>query len=626
MEPGAVSAIEVLLVDDDAEWLSVASSSLADRDDDITVLTATSGVEALDVFGHESIDCVVCDYRMPGMDGLEVLERVREKGTVPFVLVTGSGSEVVASRAIAADVTDYFVKDPARDQSESLARRIRSAVAAHRTRQELATARRRFGALFENVPDPVAIVDDGGGIYGLNDAFERTFGVEGAAVEGEPIEGCIAGTEELSGGGPAVADLSLSTVEGSRNFLARRFSLDAEGVGYVFTDVTDHRERQRTLERALELDAEVRELFLSAASREDVERAFCETVIETDDAAFAAVLAPENGGGVAVRARASGPSAGDGPAWAGEDSPVERAMRERSTEYVPDLGALGDEWAAAAREAGVGSVLAVPITRNGVPDGAFALALEVADGLDADGRARMEDLVDSLGDAVYLVERMSTLAADSVVRVRLSADGEDPLTAAAAAADGGVSVTAVHGTGPGTSTYVDVEAPEVDAVCERLAGGDGVEAVDPVREGEPARLRVRESGATLPGIVVERGASVHSVTVGPEGYEATVDVRPSGDVAAVVDAIETAFERTTVRSIRSHDRHEGGFRGGHLTELTDRQLAALRTAYAEGYFETPRRRSAEEIADSLSIAGSTFLQHLRAAERKLLSSVLSTPD
>lgn len=53
--------------------------------------------------------------------------------------------------------------------------------------------------------------------------------------------------------------------------------------------------------------------------------------------------------------------------------------------------------------------------------------------------------------------------------------------------------------------------------------------------------------------------------------------------------------------------------------LTDRQQAALCTAYEAGFYEAPRGTTAEEIADELDISGATFSQHRRAAERKLVS-------
>jgi hypothetical protein len=66
------------------------------------------------------------------------------------------------------------------------------------------------------------------------------------------------------------------------------------------------------------------------------------------------------------------------------------------------------------------------------------------------------------------------------------------------------------------------------------------------------------------------------------------------------------------------------YRDELASRLTDRQEAVLRTAYHANYFESPRGSTAEEVADSLDITGSTLLHHLRASQRKLLDAFYET--
>ena len=56
--------------------------------------------------------------------------------------------------------------------------------------------------------------------------------------------------------------------------------------------------------------------------------------------------------------------------------------------------------------------------------------------------------------------------------------------------------------------------------------------------------------------------------------------------------------------------------------LTDRQREMLSAAHTSGYYEWPRERTAEEIADSFGISVSTFSEHLRAAHRAVVADYL----
>ncbi len=58
------------------------------------------------------------------------------------------------------------------------------------------------------------------------------------------------------------------------------------------------------------------------------------------------------------------------------------------------------------------------------------------------------------------------------------------------------------------------------------------------------------------------------------------------------------------------------------SSLTDRQLEVLETAHKMGYFDHPKRANAGDVADELGISGSTFTEHLAAAQTKLLDAIL----
>ena len=99
LEPPLVPRRTILLVDDDDSLRRVVDYSL--REDGFIVVAASSGEEALQVVDERSIDLVLSDVRMPGMDGMHLLERVKAlKPELPVVLLTAHGAISSALRMV----------------------------------------------------------------------------------------------------------------------------------------------------------------------------------------------------------------------------------------------------------------------------------------------------------------------------------------------------------------------------------------------------------------------------------------------------------------------------------------------------------------------------------------------
>jgi CheY-like chemotaxis protein len=100
---------KVLVVDDDPVIRKSFDRVLSARG--YAVITAESGQEALNKLSREDYDVVFTDIRMPGMNGLEVAERVKaSQPWLPVVIVTGYGTEANEARAEAAGVCGFLRK------------------------------------------------------------------------------------------------------------------------------------------------------------------------------------------------------------------------------------------------------------------------------------------------------------------------------------------------------------------------------------------------------------------------------------------------------------------------------------------------------------------------------------
>ena len=181
-------SIRVLCVDDDASFLELTALQLgrltADSDRPLSVVTETEPTNAL---SHLSdVDCVVSDYDMPDVDGLELLEAIRERDSdVPFFLFTGRGSEEIASRAISAGVTDYIRKGGGSDRFMMLANRIEEAVARCEAERELERSTERLRRVIDQLPQCLFVKDAAGRYLLINERGAASYGRSPAEVEGE---------------------------------------------------------------------------------------------------------------------------------------------------------------------------------------------------------------------------------------------------------------------------------------------------------------------------------------------------------------------------------------------------------------------------------------------------------
>ena len=101
--------LRVLLVDDEKEFVETLADRLNMRDLDAS--TAHNGEQALSLVKKEEPDVIVLDLKMPGIDGIEVLRRVRKAyPNVEVIILTGHGSEQDEEAARSLGAFDYMKK------------------------------------------------------------------------------------------------------------------------------------------------------------------------------------------------------------------------------------------------------------------------------------------------------------------------------------------------------------------------------------------------------------------------------------------------------------------------------------------------------------------------------------
>jgi PAS domain S-box-containing protein len=126
-----------------------------------------------------------------------------------------------------------------------------------------------------------------------------------------------------------------------------------------------------------------------------------------------------------------------------------------------------------------------------------------------------------------------------------------------------------------------------------------------------------------PSVLARTGVNLRSLIAENGETRIVVEVAADTDIETIVDHLQEHWQNVRLVAKRQRPRPLDEFAPDWQSQLTSRQESVLRTAHEKGYYEWPRDRTAEEIADALDIASSTLHQHLRAAENKLISAFLS---
>ncbi|WP_435177319.1 bacterio-opsin activator domain-containing protein [Halorussus sp. AFM4] len=387
---------------------------------------------------------------------------------------------------------------------------------------------------------------------------------------------------------------------------------------------------ERTLDRLVGLVESVGDALARSPSGEETVRLFCERLAAVDGYALAWYGDYRPGRGSAVP-----------EVWAGVDddylrtvelSPdgafgtaFESVVSTHEVAVVDPIDAESGPEAVGARERGYRSLALVPVAHG---DALYGVAAVYADRRRAFGPyadAILDGLGVAVGAALSAAEHRRALMTDAVVELEFRLrDSGMVLVWLSERADCRLELAGLFlDRDDALRLFLETSGSTLDQL--RAAADDHPEIADAtlIAEREDERLvRVTLSESSLAEHLAELGAALRSVSVESGSGRATVELPATGAVRSFVERVLSAYPDTELLARHEHTRrlqtpHE--YRSLLEKRLTDRQHEALQTAYYGGFFEWPRENTGEDVSDTLGVAQPTFLQHLRAAERKLLA-------
>lgn len=191
----------LLIVDDERMIRLVFTNYLADAG--YETLTAANGEAGLELFDKHQPDIVLLDLKLPGMSGLNVLQKIREKGDgTPVIVISGGGKLTDVIEALRQGASDFFTKpvenmtliEVAIERALERTQLIRENRAYHERLERLVQERtaalraseRRMNAIVETIPDLIYRLDPEGKITFINGAVRR-YGYEPGELVGNSI-------------------------------------------------------------------------------------------------------------------------------------------------------------------------------------------------------------------------------------------------------------------------------------------------------------------------------------------------------------------------------------------------------------------------------------------------------
>ena len=104
---------KILIIEDEAAIRRVLNKILTEENDTYQVEEAEDGIQGLEKIKNQDYDLVLCDIKMPKMDGLELLEAVKKiKPEIPMVMISGHGDMETAIHSMKMGAFDYISKPP----------------------------------------------------------------------------------------------------------------------------------------------------------------------------------------------------------------------------------------------------------------------------------------------------------------------------------------------------------------------------------------------------------------------------------------------------------------------------------------------------------------------------------
>ena len=159
---------KILIIEDEEPIRRVLVRILTEEDSNFEIQEASDGKKGLDLIKNDSFDLVLCDIKMPKVDGIELLQRTRKTNlTLPFIMLTGHGNIETAVESMKLGAYDFISKPP---DLNRLINSVRNALEKKELVTENKLLRQKVAKKYEIIGNSKSIME----IHGVIDKVAQT--------------------------------------------------------------------------------------------------------------------------------------------------------------------------------------------------------------------------------------------------------------------------------------------------------------------------------------------------------------------------------------------------------------------------------------------------------------------
>lgn len=420
---------------------------------------------------------------------------------------------------------------------------------------------------------------------------------------------------------------------------------------WAFRDITDQKVREQTLEQQRDELVQLKRVntivrrtiqaLQDTTTREEIEVAVCEALTDSEiyQTAWIGNLTETSSGTVTVLPRtAVGVNENylDGISDS-EGNLAQAALDDGSTQVINDISTapgFPDDRREIALDHEHHALAIVPLRKNEATYGVLVVYAPPDHTISETEQEVLTDLGRSIALAIQRVHSQRSLTAERVISLTLKIpDADFVFGTVSSQLDGEFQLDRrVVGQDGQRVYYLTVSDDDPDYVCDLLEGDSLIRSSSVVRDSDSAQSALIEAqlktDSQLPlDILTDYGASMRSAQTVDGDIKLRIELPSSVEVRTVLDALREVAPSIKVVSTQHLERPAKTVAAmqDRVTErLTDKQEAALKAAYARGYYAWPRESTVEEIADTLDISGPSLHYRLRRAHETVIGDVMDS--